>query len=71
MKFKITNKGPARTVDFLAVFAEGETREFNDTEVRAFQDMSGVPLYSSVLADEDQFDVVALSEPTDKDGEKA
>jgi len=62
MKYQVTNKGPARTVDFLAVFAEGETKEFTQAEVEAFQSMAGVPVYSSVLADEDQFEVVALGE---------
>lgn len=62
MKYRVTNKGPARTVDFLAVFAEGETKEFTEGEIRQFQSMVGVPVYSSVLADEDQFDVLALGE---------
>ena len=62
MNFQVTNKGPARTVDYLAVFAEGETKVFTQEEVEAFQNMSGVPVYSSLLADEDQFEVVALGE---------
>jgi hypothetical protein len=62
MKLRVTNKGPARTVDFLAVFAEGETKEFNQTEIEAFQNMSGIPVCASAIADEDQFDVLAIGE---------
>jgi len=69
MIIQVTNKGPARTVDFLAVFAEGETKEFTAAEVEAFQNMSGVPVYSSVLADEDAFEIVVLGN-TKKEGEE-
>lgn len=62
MRFKITNKGPARTVDFLAVFAKGETKEFSEDEIEAYQGHFGVPLFSTPLADEDEFDVEVISE---------
>ena len=62
MLFKVTNKGPARTIDFLGVFAEGETREFTVDEVELFQHMSGVGLPSSILADENEFDVEVITE---------
>jgi hypothetical protein len=62
MRYRVTNKGEARTVDFLAVFAEGETREFTDEELDNFQHLSGVPVYSSILTDTEQFDVVAITE---------
>jgi len=48
MQYKVTNNGEARTVDFLAVFAKGETKEFNETEVKHYQAMSGVPLVSAL-----------------------
>lgn len=57
MLVKIKNKGPARTVDYLGVFAEGETREFSPAELESFQAMSGVPLFASSLMDEEQFDI--------------
>jgi hypothetical protein len=60
MLLQVTNKGPARTVDFLAVFAEGETKEFNKAEIEAFQAMSGVPVYAGVLSNEEEFDVVVI-----------
>ena len=50
MLYKITNTGEARTVDFLAVFAEGETKVFTDDDLRNCQRMSGVPL-DSLLGD--------------------
>jgi len=65
MLLKVTNKGPARTVDFLGVFAEGEMREFNQTEIEHFQNLSGIPIFGSVLANEDEFDV-----EVDKDGKE-
>jgi hypothetical protein len=55
----VTNRGEARTVDFLAVFAEGETRTFTAEEIKSFVALSGVPLTSGVLSDSDSFEVVA------------
>lgn len=62
MRFKITNKGPARTVDFLGVFSEGETREFTQGDMDNYQNLSGVPVFSSVLTDEAQFDLEVIGE---------
>lgn len=62
MKLQVTNKGPARTVDFLGVFSEGETREFDQTELENFQNLSGVPIFAGPLADEDQFDVLVIGQ---------
>lgn len=72
MLYRITNKGEARTVTFLGVFAEGETREFTQQEIDNYQAMNGVPLYSSELADEDQFDILTVgqSEEDDNNGEE-
>lgn len=62
MLYKIKNKGPARTVDFLGVFAEGEAREFTEQEIENFQTLSGVPAFASILTDEKEFDVEVLTE---------
>jgi hypothetical protein len=62
MLIKVTNKGPARTVDFLAVFAEGETKEFDQAALDSYQALSGVKVFHSELLDEDKFDVVVISE---------
>lgn len=43
MPTRIRNSGEARTVDFLAVFDKGETKEFSDDEIAAYEAMSGVP----------------------------
>jgi hypothetical protein len=43
MQYKVTNNGEARTVDFLAVFAEGETKTFTETEIESWGRMGGVP----------------------------
>jgi hypothetical protein len=56
MLYKITNTGEARTVDFLAVFAKGETKFFTEDELRACQHMSGIPLDSLLGGDDSQFD---------------
>jgi hypothetical protein len=66
MLYKVTNLGEARTVTFLGVFAKGESREFNQSEMESFQAMSGVPIFASVLTDEDEFDVVVISDDTEK-----
>lgn len=62
MLIRVTNKGEARTVDFLGVFAKGEVRELTMADIDNYQRMNGVPLASSELSDEDQFDIVFLSE---------
>lgn len=62
MLTKITNKGAARTVDFLGVFAADETKEFTEVEMQQYQSLSGVPLSSSILTDEEQFDIEYVSE---------
>jgi hypothetical protein len=62
MLLKVTNKGKARTVDFLGVFAEGESREFTRAEMENYQHMSGVPVFSGPLTNEDEFDVMVITE---------
>lgn len=62
MLYKITNKGEARTVTHLGVFAKGETRDFSQEDLEMFQHMSGVPVFSSVLSDPDEFDVVVFGD---------
>jgi hypothetical protein len=49
----------ARTVDFLAVFAEGETKTFNVDEIKAFQAGVGVPFVSAMP---EGFEVVFIGE---------
>jgi len=61
MLYKVTNKGPARTVDFLGVFAEGETKELTQAEIDHYQDRLGVPVFSSILVDENEFDVEVIT----------
>jgi hypothetical protein len=63
MLYRITNTGEARTVDFLAVFAEGETKEFNETEIKHWAGMYGVPPVSALP---DGFDVEFVGEDSDK-----
>jgi hypothetical protein len=48
MLYRITNNGEARTVDFLAVFAEGETKEFNETDITNWANLNGVPPVSAL-----------------------
>jgi hypothetical protein len=62
MLYQVTNKGPARTVDFLGTFAEGEMRKFNQAEMENYQNFSGVPVFSGPLSNEDEFDVVVITE---------
>lgn len=62
MLYKVTNKGPARTVDFLGVFAEGQSQEFTEAQIEHYQDRLGVPAFASDLADENQFDVEVITE---------
>jgi hypothetical protein len=69
MLYRITNKGPARTVTYLAVFTEGETRDFTVEEIKQYQNMNGVPLASTDLANEDQFDVVVITGDDEEEGE--
>jgi len=59
MKFQITNKGPARTVTFLGVFAEDETKTFTADELKQYQNMNGIPLGSSELMEE-TFEIVTI-----------
>jgi hypothetical protein len=40
---RIKNNGEARTVDFLAVFNKGETRDFTDAEIAMYEAMNGTP----------------------------
>jgi hypothetical protein len=43
MQYRVTNNGEARTVDFLAVFAKGETKTFTETEIKAWAALGGAP----------------------------
>jgi hypothetical protein len=60
MQYKVTNNGEARTVDFLAVFAEGETKTFNETEITSWGQMGGVPPVSLLP---EGFEVEFIAEP--------
>jgi hypothetical protein len=62
MLLRVTNKGPARIVDFLAAFGEDETKEFDQQALEHYQNQSGVPIFSSILTDEDQFDVLVVDD---------
>jgi len=49
MLYRVTNTGDEeRIVDFLAVFQPGETKEFNQEEMKHYQERNGVPLMSGV-----------------------
>lgn len=62
MLLRVKNKGPARTVDFLGTFAEGEEREFTQVDVDNYQNLSGVPVFAGPLSNEDEFDVAVITE---------
>lgn len=59
MQYEITNTGEARTVDYLAVFAAGETRTFSEEEAQGFSAMYGVPLAPGTLPE--QFEVTVIT----------
>lgn len=66
MLYRITNNGEARTVDFLAVFAKGETREFTENEVENWKAMAGV---APVNALPDNFEIEFITVEEDKEVE--
>jgi hypothetical protein len=63
MLYKVTNTGEARTVDFLAVFAEGETKTFSQDELKMCQQMSGVDI--NELLKHHGFDIEKLGDAED------
>jgi hypothetical protein len=62
MLYRITNKGEARTVTFLAVFAEGETKEFGQDEINNYQAMNGVKLASALDPEEFELEYISAEE---------
>lgn len=60
MLYKIT-ADKARTVDFLAVFAEGETRTFNEDEIKSWAQHGGAPP-SSLLPEGFEIEFVSEGE---------
>ena len=65
MLYRITNTGEARTVDFLAVFAEGETKEFDETAIANWASMYGVPPVSALP---EGFEVEFIGEAEEEEG---